>query len=148
MSQKSWHFKCEKNNIDLLGFMRELLRGGIFRVIFSPVNMPPHPFYRTVISVILPPQAVWGGGIFTVKMHTVKWGGHIYGKKITVNMPPLKSSLIKPSKSMLFFHIWSGLLTCVVNHIATNAPKKKDNYDNHFKCVKNMCLKIVRQLLN
>ena len=32
-------------------------------------------------------------------------GGHISGKKITVNMPPLKSSLIKPSKSMLFFHI-------------------------------------------
>ena len=29
----------------------------------------------------------------------------MYGKKITVNMPPLKSSLIKPSKSMLYFHI-------------------------------------------
>ena len=26
-------------------------------------------------------------------------------KKIIVNMPPLKSSPIKPSKSMLFFHI-------------------------------------------
>ena len=35
-------------------------------------------------------------------------GGHIYGKKITVNMPTLKSSLIKPSKSMLFFHIWNA----------------------------------------
>ena len=32
MSQRSWYFKCEKNNIDLLGFMRELLRGGIFTV--------------------------------------------------------------------------------------------------------------------
>ena len=33
-------FQMWKNNIDLLGFMRELLRGGIFTVIFFPVNMP------------------------------------------------------------------------------------------------------------
>ena len=46
MSQKSWHFKCEKNNIDLPGFMGELLRGGIFTIIFFGVNMPPPPFYR------------------------------------------------------------------------------------------------------
>ena len=38
----------------------------------------------------------------------IKWGGHIYGKKITVNMPTLKSSLTEPSKSMLFFHIWNA----------------------------------------
>ena len=39
-------FQMSKNNIDLLGFMRELLRGGIFTVIFfSSVNMVP-PFYR------------------------------------------------------------------------------------------------------
>ena len=37
MSQKSWHFKCEKNNIDLPGFMGELLRGGIFTIIFFGV---------------------------------------------------------------------------------------------------------------
>ena len=41
---------------------------------------------------------------------TYRGGGHIYGKKIIVNMPPLKSSLIKPMlcKSMLFFHIWNA----------------------------------------
>ena len=33
-------FQMWKNNIDLLGFMRELLRGGIFTVIFFSVNMP------------------------------------------------------------------------------------------------------------
>ena len=38
-------------------------------------------------------------------MHTKKWGGADLRKKITVNMPTLKSSVIKPSKSMLFFHI-------------------------------------------
>ena len=41
-------------------------------------------------------------------MHTIKWGWAYLRKKITVNMPPLKSSLIKPSKSMLFFHIWNA----------------------------------------
>ena len=33
-------FQMWKNNIDLLGFMRELLRVGIFTVIFFPENMP------------------------------------------------------------------------------------------------------------
>ena len=33
-------FQMWKNNIDLLGFMLELLRGGIFTVIFFSVNMP------------------------------------------------------------------------------------------------------------
>ena len=57
----------------------------------------------------MPTPPVGGGlGIFTVKMHTIKWGWAYLRKKITVNMPPLKSSLIKPSKSMLFFHIWNA----------------------------------------
>ena len=34
-----------KNNIDLPSFLWELLRGGIFTIIFFGVNMPP-PFYR------------------------------------------------------------------------------------------------------
>ena len=38
-------FQMWKNNIDLPGFMGELLRGGIFTIIFVFVNMPP-PFYR------------------------------------------------------------------------------------------------------
>ena len=82
-----------KNNIDLLGFMGELLRGGICTVFFS-VNIPP-PFYphfnpqlcrrcityKTLktshshlhfsvakVSHLTLSQAVSGGG------------GHIYGK--------------------------------------------------------------------
>ena len=38
-------FQMWKNNIDLLGFMRELLKGGIFTVIFFRKYAPP-PFYR------------------------------------------------------------------------------------------------------
>ena len=38
-------FQMWKNNIDLPGFMGELLRGGIFTVKKMSVNMPP-PFYR------------------------------------------------------------------------------------------------------
>ena len=37
-------FQMWKNNIDLLGFMRELLRGGIFTVIFFR-KYAPSPFY-------------------------------------------------------------------------------------------------------
>ena len=53
MSQKSWHFKCEKNNIDLLGFMRELLRGGIFTVIFFRKYAHPH-FIVCIFTVKMP----------------------------------------------------------------------------------------------
>ena len=60
------------------------------------------------LPLICPPPVGGGVGIFTVKMHTIKWGWAYLRKKITVNMPPLKSSLIKPSKSMLFFHIWNA----------------------------------------
>ena len=63
-----------------------------------------NPYTPITFSAVLPLK----NGIFTVNMHTIKWGWAYLRKKITVNMPPLKSSLIKPSKSMLFFHIWNA----------------------------------------
>ena len=67
------------------------------------------PLKNGIFTVNMPTPPVGGGvGIFTVKMHTIKWGWAYLRKKITVNMPTLKSSLIKPSKSMLFFHIWNA----------------------------------------
>jgi len=73
-----------------------------------------NPYTPITFSAVLPLK----NGIFTVnlhaiknaydRMHAIKWGGIFTWKKITVNMPPLKSSLIKPSKSMLFFHIWNA----------------------------------------
>ena len=72
--------------------------------IFSSFATKKWHFYRKYAQ----PPGRWGLGIFTVKMHTIKWGWAYLRKKITVNMPTLKSSLIKPSKSMLFFHIWNA----------------------------------------
>ena len=59
-------------------------------------------------------------------MHTIKWGWAYLRKKITVNMPPLKSSLIKPSKSMLFFHIWNAnfSVTPINSHMYMTKPKQ------------------------
>ena len=63
-----------------------------------------NPYTPITFSAVLPLK----NGIFTVNMHTIKWGWAYLRKKISVNMPTLKSSLIKPSKSMLFFHIWNA----------------------------------------
>ena len=46
-------FQMWKNNIDLLGFMRELLRGGIFTVIFFRKYAQPH-FIVCIFTVKMP----------------------------------------------------------------------------------------------
>ena len=61
-------FQMWKNNIDLLGFMRELLRVGIFTVIFFRKYAQPH-FIVCIFTVNMPtPPPTGGVGIFTVKM--------------------------------------------------------------------------------
>ena len=61
--------------------------------------------------------------------------GHIYGKMgggifteflFTVNMPPLKSSPMKPGKSMLFFHIWNAnfSVTSINSQMYMTKPKQ------------------------
>ena len=73
--------------------------------IFSSFATKKWHFYRKYAH----PPGRWGGGHIYGKNAYDKMGLGIFtGKKITVNMPPLKSSLIKPSKSMLFFHIWNA----------------------------------------
>ena len=61
-------FQMWKNNIDLLGFMRELLRVGIFTVIFFRKYAQPH-FIVCIFTINMPtPPPTEGVGIFTVKM--------------------------------------------------------------------------------
>ena len=61
-------------------------------------------------------------GIFTVK-----WGGGIFTEIIfTVNMPPLKISLTKTGKTMLFFYIWNATfsVTSINSQIYMTMPKQ------------------------
>ena len=61
-------------------------------------------------------------GIFTVK-----WGGGIFTEIIfTVNMPPLKNSLTKTGKTMLFFYIWNATfsVTSINSQIYMTMPKQ------------------------
>ena len=53
-------FQMWKNNIDLLGFMRELLRGGIFTVIFFRKYAHPH-FIVCIFTVNMPTPHLPGG---------------------------------------------------------------------------------------
>ena len=50
-------------------------------------------------------------------------------------MPPLKSSLIKPSKSMLFFHIWNAnfSVTPINSQMYMTKPKQVQKKTVPFK---------------
>ena len=62
-------FQMWKNNIDLLGFMRELLRVGIFTEFFFFRKYAQPHFIVCIFTVNMPnPPPTGGVGIFTVKM--------------------------------------------------------------------------------
>ena len=71
------------------------IQGNVSQVYFNSNNLSLQDRILQCSAILLK----WG-------IFTVKWGGGIFTEIIfTVNMPPLKISLTKTGKTMLFFYI-------------------------------------------